>query len=214
MGFIRGAAGHRTRIDPPNSVATFPVAINLEGAVVGYYADSRYQFHAFLRNADGEVLAFDVPGVCTGGTSVGCYGSAAFNIIICATLQPVYAPGAGSGYGQGTGCPECWLGINTAGAIAGIYTGMNGVFHTFLRTPEGSYLHVDAAGAVSASGQATGCASDCNVSLNERNEITGNYIDAGGNYHGFLRESNGKGFFLGGSDWIGGEVPGRDQRPR
>jgi len=215
-GFIRGAGGHVTSFDPPNSISTFPVAINLAGDVVGYYADSGSQFHAFLRKAGGKLLSFDGPGVCTGGTSVGCYGSAAFNINIFGTVaasfgdgtanqlhhvfirgadgkvQLVNAPGAGDGYGQGTGCPGCWLGINTAGAIAGIYTDANGVYHTFLRTPEGSYLNIDAAAAGTASGQGTGCASDCDVSLNDHNEITGNYIDAGGNYHGFLRESSGK----------------------
>jgi hypothetical protein len=215
-GFIRSATGKVTSFDPPNSVGTIPIAINLEGDVVGYYYDSGSQFHAFLRKAGGSLVTFDGPNACTGGTPAGCYGSAAFNVNIFGTVAASFGdnsgnfvnhglirtpngkyttydvPGAGTGSYQGTGCPGCSLGINASGAIAGIYTDSAGVYHSYVRTPEGGFVTFDAPGAGGGSGQGTGCASDCSVSINDLGEITGDYIDASYTLHGFFRASNGK----------------------
>jgi hypothetical protein len=216
-GFLRSATGRFTSFDVPGAAGySNPIAINLEGAVVGYYFDPNSQFHAFLRKPNGSVVSFDGPGGCDSGTPAGCYGTAAFNINIFGTVAANYGdnsgnfvniglirspdgklttyevPGAGNGPYQGTGCPGCSIGFNASGAIAGIYTDTNNVFHGFLRSPEGEFTKFDAPNAGTASFQGTGCSSDCAVSLNDFGEITGNYIDGNSTFHGFFRSPDGR----------------------
>jgi len=216
-GFLRSATGEYTSFDVPGSAGfSNPVAINLEGAVVGYSLDTNSQFHAFLRKPNGSIVSFDGPTACDTGTPSGCYGTAAFNINIFGTVAANYGdnsgnfvntglirsangklttyevPGAGTGASQGTGCPGCLIGLNASGAIAGIYTDTNNVFHGFLRSPAGEFTTFDAPNAGTASSQGTGCPSDCAVSLDDFGEITGNYIDASFTYHGFFRSPDGK----------------------
>jgi uncharacterized membrane protein len=216
-GFVRSAAGKFTSFDVPGSAGlSNPVAINLEGSVVGYYLDSSSQFHAFLRKSSGSFVSFDGPGGCNSGTSAGCFGTAAFNVNVFGTVAANFAdnssnfvnvglirspagklttyqvPSAGNGPSQGTGCPGCAVGLNASGAIAGIYTDVNNVFHGFLRSPEGEFTTFDAPNAGTASSQGTGCPSDCAVALNDFGEIAGNYIDGNFNFHGFFRSPGGK----------------------
>jgi len=66
------------------------------------------------------------------------------------------------------------------------------VNHRFLRSPDGTITTFDAPGAGTAGYQGTGCFSDCAVSLNDWGAITGTYIDASGNYHGYLRRPEGR----------------------
>ena len=54
---------------------TFPVAINLAGQVVGYDNDFNGEDHGFLRDPQGEIEVFDVPGAQgTVATSVNLFG--------------------------------------------------------------------------------------------------------------------------------------------
>ena len=106
-------------------------------------------------------------------------------------LKTFDVPGAGTGSYQGTGCPGCSAGLNQLGAIAGIYIDANSVQHGFLRSPNGKFATFDAPDAGTGSGQGTGCPSDCSVSLNDWGAITGTYIDANFNYHGYLRTPKG-----------------------
>jgi uncharacterized membrane protein len=216
-GFVRSATGKFTSFDVPGAAGfSDPIAINLEGAVVGYYLDPNSQFHAFLRKPNGSFVSFDGPAGCDSGTSAGCFGTAAFNINIFGTVAANYAdssgnfvnvglirspggklttyevPGAGNGPSQGTGCPGCSIGLNASGAIAGIYTDTNNVFHGFLRSPGGEFTKFDAPNAGTAGSQGTGCPSDCAVGLNDFGEIAGNFIDATFTYHGFFRSPDGK----------------------
>jgi hypothetical protein len=197
-----------------NSLAPMRAA-NLEGAVVGYYTDSNYLFHSFVRNADGTFAAFLAPGQCETNGSQGCYGSEDSNVNAFGlstgnfmdntanlvqhgfirhpngTFTMFDAPGAGTGQYQGTGCPGCFAGLNQWGAIAGIYADSNTVEHGFLRSPDGKFTTFDAPGAGTGSFQGTGCYSDCPVRLNDWGAITGVYIDANYVYHGYLRSPAG-----------------------
>jgi hypothetical protein len=140
-GFLRTPDGRFTTFDVPGAGenGTFPIGINLEGAVVGYALDSNDLFHAFLRTSYGKIYTFVGPGSCDTGTSTGCYGSAmtAINIwgisvggfmdnsgnfvvrglirYLDGALQTFEVPGAGTGTGQGTGCPGCASGLNQWG---------------------------------------------------------------------------------------------------
>ena len=217
-GFLRARDGKFTTFDVAGAGAngTFPIGLNLEGAVVGYALDSNDLFHAFLRTLGGEIYAFVGPGSCDTGTSTGCYGSAAMTINFFGisvggfmdnsgnfvghglirypngTLTTFVAPGAGSGTDQGTGCPGCASGLNQWGAIAGIYTDSNNVYHGFLRSPTGQFTTFDAPGAGTGSYEGTGCPSDCPTGLNDSGAIMGTYIDSNSVYHGYLRTPVGK----------------------
>ena len=215
-GFVRSPQGKFTSFDVPDSVGLSTIAINLEGAVVGYYLDPNFSIHAFLRSPNGKFVTWIGPGACTTDGSQGCFGSGASNInafgivvggyednsgnfvhhsfvrTLDGKLKTFDVPGAGTGSYQGTGCPGCFLGLNQFGAIAGIYSDANSVNHGFLRSPDGTFTTFDAPGAGSGAGQGTGCPSDCSVGLNDWGAITGTYIDANYNYHGYLRNPRGK----------------------
>jgi len=217
-GFLRSPDGKFTSFDPPDvgGYGTFPKVINIEGTIVGNYTDSNYSFRAFLRSPDGTFITWVGPDACETNGSQGCYGSGASNINALGItvggyednngnfvhhdfvrspdgkLKTFDVPGAGTDSYQGTGCPGCSTGLNQFGAIAGIYIDANSVQHGFLRTPNGKFTTFDAPGAGTGSGQGTGCPSDCSVSLNDSGAITGTYIDANFNYHGYLRTPKGK----------------------
>ena len=210
--------GKFTTFDVPGAggFGSTPIAINLEGAIVGYYTDSNFSIRAFLRSRDGKFTTWIGPDACTGNDSEGCFGSGASNInafgIVAGgfednsgnfvhhgyvrnaegKLKTFDAPGAGTGSYQGTGCPGCFLGLNQLGAIAGIYIDANSANHGFVRSPDGKLTTFDAPGAGTASYQGTGCPSDCPVSLNDFGAITGIYVDANFVAHGYLRSPNGK----------------------
>jgi hypothetical protein len=208
-GFVRSPDGKFTIFDVLDETSINPIAINLEGAVVGFYTDSNFSFRAFLRTPDGKITTWIGPGACTTDGSQGCYGSGATNINAFGIIAAGYndgnlvhhgllrnregklitydVPGASS-----TGCPGCYSGLNQFGAIGGIYSDSNGVNHGFLRDPSGKFTTFDAPGAGSASGQGTGCPSDCSTGLNNWGAITGTYIDSNGYLHGYLRTPNGK----------------------
>jgi len=216
-GFLRSSDGKVTTFDVSGAGAngTFPIGLNLEGVVVGYALDSNYLFHAFLRTSDGKIYAFVGPNSCDTGTSTGCYGNEVTAINSWGTsvgnfmdnrgnfvghglirradgkLTTFEAPGAGTGTDQGTSCPGCASGLNQWGAIAGIYTDSNNVYHGFLRSPNGDFTTFDAPGAGTGSYEGTGCPSDCPTSLNDSGAVMGTYIDSNFVYHGYLRTPDG-----------------------
>lgn len=101
------------------------------------------------------------------------------------TITTFDAPGAGTGSGQGTFVSTI-EGINPAGAISGIYTDANGVFHGFVRDPDGTIATFDAPGAGAGVGQGTECGG-----INSAGMSPGNYIDSSGVNHGYVRAGDG-----------------------
>ena len=65
--------------------------------------------------------------------------------------------------------------------ISGQYQDANNVYHGFLRAPDGKIKTYDVPGAGTGSGQGT----QPSV-INNRGAITGDYINAGGRYRGYL----------------------------
>src|SRR5208283_2740913 len=92
------------------------------------------------------------------------------------------APGAGPGPGQGTQAND----INPERAITGWYIDASGVYHGFLRSPDGAVTTFDAPGAGTGAGQGTGA-----WMVNPSGEITGWYANAGSVYNGFVRSPDG-----------------------
>ena len=72
--------------------------------------------------------------------------------------------------------------INPAGTSAGYYNDASGVFHGFLRTPDGVITTFDIPGAGTGPGQVTFAGN-----INPAEAIAGRYVDASDVAHGFLR---------------------------
>ncbi len=130
------------------------IPINVWGTIAGYYADSSYVAHGYVRSADGTVTQFDLPndvlqgpgllsdidmGLNDFGEITGYYLNA--NLVVRGFLRTpdgrviaFDAPGAGSsfvGLLEGT-FP---LSINDAGVVTGFYVDANGTSHGFLLLP-------------------------------------------------------------------------------
>jgi hypothetical protein len=101
------------------------------------------------------------------------------------TITTFDVSGAGTGPNQGTIAAD----INPDGAIAGYFMDASNVAHGFVRAPRGTITTFDAPGAGTGSGQGTYVNTiDC---LNPAGEITGDYLDASGVHHGYVRATNG-----------------------
>ena len=91
-------------------------------------------------------------------------------------------PAAGTGAWQGT---EPWY-INLEGVVSGYYIDGSGVYHGFLRTPDGRITTFDAAGAGNIIDSGTVA-----LGINMWGTITGNFTDNSYYTHGFMRALNG-----------------------
>jgi uncharacterized membrane protein len=79
--------------------------------------------------------------------------------------------------------------INDWGVIIGSYIDANDVYHGFIRSPDGKFTSFEAPGADTTQGSYNGTQPN---SINDCGEITGNFSDAQGVVHGFLRSPDGK----------------------
>jgi hypothetical protein len=85
------------------------------------------------------------------------------------TFSTFEAPGAGPGAGQGT-IP---FGINTSGAVAGMYYDANNAYHGFMRAATGTMTTFEAPGAGTGAHQGT-----IPFSINTTLVIAGTYLDS------------------------------------
>lgn len=97
------------------------------------------------------------------------------------------APGADTTPGDFSGTLAG--GINNFGAITGTYQSADTVLHGFLRTAAGRFITFDAPGADTTPGSFNGTNP---TGINDLGAVTGNYWDANGFSHGFLRSPDGK----------------------
>jgi len=92
-------------------------------------------------------------------------------------------PGAGTGAGQGT-----FAYVVQRESIAGNYIDANGVYHGFLRAPDGTITKFDVPGGGTGAGQGT-----IEVKgMTPAGEIVGTVMYASNVFHGFLRTPHGK----------------------
>jgi hypothetical protein len=93
-------------------------------------------------------------------------------------------PGAGTGAGQGT-LP---IGIVQGEWVSGSYVDASGVYHGFLRAPDGAITKFDVPGMGTGAGQGVTEVFGMTPML----EITGTYLDANNAYHAFVRSPLGR----------------------
>jgi hypothetical protein len=177
--------------------------VNIFGTIAGGFEDNSGNFvhHSFVRNAEGKLKVFDVPGAGTGSyQGTGCPGCN-LGLNQLGAIAGIYndansvnhgflrspdgkfttfdAPGAGTGSYQGTGCPsDCPVSLNDWGAITGIYIDANFVYHGYLRNPEGKFATVDPQGSIFT----------LPSGINDSGAIKGYYVDSNYVYHGFVRK--------------------------
>jgi hypothetical protein len=209
-GFVRSPNGSIITFDVAGAgtvpgQGTQPFSMNARGEITGYYVDDTGLSHGFLRDYDGTVVTFDAPGAGNGGCSppIICpNGTAGASINSEGTIAGQYVdnngvfhgfvrspggsihtfdvPGAGVGSGQGTFITFD-DGINAEGAIAGGYSDAGGVFHAFVRNPDGSFVTFDPPGSIFTN----------NSGITPNGTVTSYYFDASSALHGYVRHPDG-----------------------
>ena len=166
-GFIRSQQGNFFLFDAPGAgtgpfpEGTFvvsPIIINQGGAIAGYYNDSALISHGFVREKNGAITTFDVPGARTsagqgtvsyaispGGGITGYYLDGAdvsrgFLRDRNAVITTFDAPGSGTDPFLGT----YGAGFSRDGITMGNYFGNDTLSHGFLRDKNGSFISFDA----------------------------------------------------------------------
>jgi len=168
---------------------TYPQRINLAGFITGSYVDSNSVYHGFLRTPGGDIISVDVPGASTTrlanlndlGVLAGEYVAGKFQAGFVRTANGAFTsfhvPDAPATYVSG---------INDQGEIAGSYSDLRGVYHGYVRAPDGTITIFDAPGAGDYPRQGTSTSA-----INTAGTVVGFYIDATGVSHGFIRGTDG-----------------------
>jgi len=185
--------------DAPNAgtafnYGTYPVDINIWGAVTGSVIDNGNGQHGFVRDPFGKISDFDVPAAnpvigCTCPNAINDFGVIAgvyvdnnqINHGFLRTPDGKFTsfddPEAGTSAYQGT-LP---LAINNLGAVVGWYFDANWVTHGFLRAPDGKFTTIDdPVGGTTA------------ASINDFGVIVGTVQDSNNVGHGFVRTPGGE----------------------
>lgn len=166
-GFLRTSNGTFTSFDVAAAgtsalQGTFPFSINSSGTITGLYRDASSVNHGFVGPAAGPFTTFDAPGAA--GSSSGITKK----LLCCG----------------GTFA----LNIDAAGDVAGIYTDKNVVGHGFVRAANGTFTApIDAPESITTA-TFPGTLVD---GINASGVVLGDYQDASGALHGFVRAANG-----------------------
>jgi hypothetical protein len=196
LAVLSGAASAQTYIEftAPGSGTAFPLSINTDEAIAGYYFDVSGFNHGFVGTTGGTITTFDVSGAF--GTTADSINSAGviaghwsdvnavnhgFVRSADGTITSFEAPNAGTNIHQGT-LPES---INTAGVITG-YCSCKGQ-HAFVRSASGTITTFDAPSAST---------SENNVYVQgtfalSTTEWSPYYVDSSDGFHGFVRSASG-----------------------
>jgi hypothetical protein len=206
--YVRSNQGVITVFDAPSAgtgafQGTFPFSpliMNANGAITGWSTDSAFVSHGFLRDKDGSITEFDVPGATAGpGTfpfaigpnaeitgfyDMGTDGNHGFLRDKRGVITTFDVPGAGTGTGQGT----FGGGFTADGTIMGNILDADNVSHGFLRERNGAITTFDAPDAGSLPGSFQGTYP---FGVNTNGAITGWYVDEANVNHGFIRDKHG-----------------------
>lgn len=181
---------------------TIPSWINNAGTVAGFYVDSAYVCHGFVRATSGGITSFDAPGAAdSGGSDLGCIGTVGVWINTTGAIAGFYVPTGQVPYRRGfvrsssgsiqtfdvSGNTTVAWSINDFGTVAGYYqTLVDTVNHGFLRSAHGTITTFDVPGAGTGLYQGT-----VPLAVNDTGVVTGYYYDSGSVAHGFVRAADG-----------------------
>lgn len=191
-----------TAFDAPSALDTFPSDIDNAGRIAGILTELPATIQrAFIREVNGAISVFDVPGTSTATTILTFSGSGATGINDAGQLAGIFSDGThirgfvraadGTTYTDFDvpGFVNMFTGaMNASGAVVGAATNSTGIdppdvsFTSFLRNPDGTFTIFDVPGAINSGTQAGG--------INDNGDIVGFFEDAVGT-HGFLRETGG-----------------------
>ena len=128
--------------DFPGSQNTYFYALGNNGNAAGHYKDSNGLYHGVILE-NGELRQYDFPGAA----ETNIYGlsdetgALSGNIVDAAGVSHAFSgdliitfPGAVATYGDF---------VNAAGAVVGSYVDADGMFHGFIRHPDGSFTTID-----------------------------------------------------------------------
>jgi hypothetical protein len=201
-GFVQDRRGRATSFDIPGGESPFPNDINDHGAVTGTYVDAgavpdpdgvfppRGSVHGFVRDRQGRVITFDVPGPRLHNVDgINDRGQVVGRIDLSFT--------SGRGFLRDPNGRLTWIdvpgaaytnptSIDDRGRIVGNYTDAGAP-----RNPDGTQPAGTVHGFVWDRGRITrfdvpGALMTSPTGTNNRGQITGGYRDADGKSHGFL----------------------------
>ncbi len=176
---------------------TIASVINQNGVVAGYYNDSEYAYHGFVRSAQGVITEFDAPGL----SSAQVYGINSGGQVVGNGLRLSSTHGEHfgflrnpSGTFSGLQAPDALFtfpaGINDSGEIAGDYYTNGYENHAFISAISGGifdFTLFDEPNAAHYAGYGTYA-----TGVNASGVVVGDYQDATvGAYHGFTRDGSG-----------------------
>jgi hypothetical protein len=196
-GFLRGYDDVIVTFDPPGagSGGSFPTGINNRGDIVGYFVDDQGATHGFVRSTRGEFTVIDDPDANTSPASTQAFAIndagaivGSYNDTVTAhgflrepdgNFVTINAPGA-----EMNGC----LDINELGEVvqSGSVSGRGQ-----LRYAGGNEVTYDAPGAGTAGTYPGSNAGNYQSLINIWGDVVGNYVDAMGAWHGYVRHASG-----------------------
>ncbi|RKU05542.1 hypothetical protein C6503_27130 [Candidatus Poribacteria bacterium] len=131
-----------TTYDFPDSQNTYFYALGNNGNAAGHYKDSDGLYHGVILE-NGELRQYDFPGAAethiygisdeTGALSGNIVDAAGVTHAFSGELTITF-PGAVNTYGDF---------VNAAGAVVGSYVDADGMFHGFIRHPNGNFTTID-----------------------------------------------------------------------
>lgn len=152
---------------------TFPVAINSEGVIAGWYFDSSFVSHGFVRDANGDITEFTPPnltqvfitGINNHGQVIGRGNSPSANVGFIRSPDGTYtiiSIANSSDLGVNA--------INNEGEVTGYYLDAHSFWHSFVRDASGNITVFDDPDATTATGNGTYA-----WTINDRGEVGGFY---------------------------------------
>jgi hypothetical protein len=195
---VTAQSGKIIEFDAPGATETIPSGINSANSTAGYYTDSQYVYHGFIRDTSGNLTSFDEPDAAQGAY----LGTLPLAINDAGEVAGYYTPLSNPSSYQGfirdaagnftsfgvTGMlTEMVFAFNDAGQTAGCATqaeycpGSGGESEGAIRNLSGATVTFLPANAVSVFPE----------SINSGGAVTGSYSDSKGDIHGFVRSASG-----------------------
>jgi hypothetical protein len=169
---------------------TTPYSLNASSASTGYYVDSNFYSHGFVRAADGTITTFDADGptsytqataINREGAIVGYYLNPKTQMTSKGFLRE--AGGAIRKFSAG-GASTGVQGLNDHGDAVGIFAAKDHHITAYLRAPDGRITEIRDPKAGKESGEGTYA-----FAINNGGVIAGQYVGKGA--HGYVRSPDG-----------------------